>query len=205
MSCASARRICMASPRNLVKRVSRRVWTRFGVRRRCRQEHMPDRRVCYSHTMLPRYLFRILSRVAIQPYFRLTRGQTLGVRGVVIDESGRFLLVRHTYVPGWMLPGGGVDKGESLEDAVVRELREETGVLADGRPRLISVHTNFKHFKGDHVAVFVIESWVREETSSPEIAETGFFSPEDLPEGTTIATRTRIAEIIGVGPPASDW
>ncbi len=141
----------------------------------------------------------------IQPYFRLTRGQTLGVRGVVRDEGGRILLVRHTYVPGWMLPGGGVDHGESLEEAVVRELREETGVHAIGRPRLISVHTNFKHFRGDHVAVYEIESWEREEASSPEIAEIGFFAADDLPEGTTVATKLRIAELIAGGPAASVW
>lgn len=155
--------------------------------------------------MLPRPLYRILSRLFIQPYFRLTRGQTLGVRGVVRDESGRFLLVRHTYVQGWMLPGGGVDHGESMEDAVVRELREETGVIAGARPRLISVHTNFKHFKGDHVAVYAVDDWGREETSSPEIAEVGFFSADDLPEGITVATKNRIAEIVGDGCTDPHW
>ena len=161
--------------------------------------------VCYSLAMLPRPILRILSRLFVQPYFRVTRGQTLGVRGVVRDESGCFLLVRHTYVKGWMLPGGGVDHGESMEEAVVRELREETGVIAGTRPRLISVHTNFKHFKGDHVAVFAVDDWEQEETSSLEIAEIGFFPADDLPEGTTVATKNRIAEIIGDGPAAPHW
>ncbi len=155
--------------------------------------------------MVPRSLFRILSRGLLQPYFRLARGQTLGVRGVVRDENGCFLLVRHSYAPGWMFPGGGVDHGESLEHAVTRELREETGVHARGRPRLISVHTNFKHFRGDHVALFVIDRWDREDTSSLEIAELGFYPLDDLPEGTTGGTKRRIAEIINGGPSAPDW
>jgi ADP-ribose pyrophosphatase YjhB (NUDIX family) len=155
--------------------------------------------------MLPRSLFRILSRMLLQPYFRLTRGQTLGVRGVVRDEEGRFLLIRHSYAPGWMFPGGGVDHGESLEQAAARELREETGVSTGARPRLISLHTNFKHFKGDHVALFELENWQRKDTSSLEIAEVGFFSADDLPEGTTGGTKRRIAEIVNGGPAAPDW
>ena len=155
--------------------------------------------------MLPRRLFRILSLALFQPYFRLIRGQTLGVRVVVRDENGGFLLVRHTYAPGWMFPGGGVEHGESLEQAAIRELVEETGVHALERPRLISVHTNFKHFRGDHIAVFVIDRWEREETSSLEITELGFFSADDLPEGTTGGTKRRIAEFLNDDPAAVDW
>lgn len=155
--------------------------------------------------MLPRPLFRLLSRLVLHPYFRLTRGQTLGVRAVVRDDEGRFLLVRHTYAPGWLFPGGGVDRKESLEDALVRELREEVGVLAQSRPRLVSIHANFAHFKGDHVAVFEVEHWERVAASSLEIAESGFFSATDLPEGTTGGTRRRIGEILSDEPPPRDW
>ncbi|MDB5456444.1 MAG: MutT/nudix family protein, partial [Caulobacter sp.] len=81
-----------------------------------------------------------LARPLIHAWFRLRRGLTLGVRGLVTDADGKVLLVSHTYVPGWHLPGGGVERGESAEQAVVRELAEEAGVRAIGRPRLLSVH-----------------------------------------------------------------
>jgi 8-oxo-dGTP pyrophosphatase MutT (NUDIX family) len=53
---------------------------------------------------------------------RLSRGMTVGVRGAVLDEASRIFLVKHTYVPGWYLPGGGVDLGETAEAALAREL-----------------------------------------------------------------------------------
>ncbi len=155
--------------------------------------------------MVPRPLFRLALRLAIQPYFRLTRGQTLGVRAAVRDASGAFLLVRHTYVPGWMFPGGGVDRSETLEDAAVREVWEETGVRAIGRPSLVSIHANFDRFKGDHVAVYLIETWRQEDKKSLEIADWGFYAPDKLPEETTGGTRRRIAEMTNGQETTVDW
>ncbi|MGI9413703.1 MAG: NUDIX domain-containing protein [Hyphomicrobiales bacterium] len=155
--------------------------------------------------MLPRALFRLALRLVVQPYFRLTRGQTLGVRAAVRDPSGGFLLVRHTYAPGWMFPGGGVDRSETLEDAVVREVWEETGVRALDRPRLVSVFANFDRFKGDHIALYLIDTWRQEDKTSLEIAEWGFYAPDSLPADTTGGTRRRIAEITNAGSSAVEW
>ena len=73
----------------------------------------------------PKFLFRLLHL-----WFWLSRGLTLGVRGAVFDEAGRVFLIRHTYVKGWHLPGGGVEVGETALDALARELREELGIEA---------------------------------------------------------------------------
>lgn len=123
---------------------------------------------------------------------------TLGVRGVVLDDAGRVLLVEHTYVHGWWLPGGGVDRGETLEDAMARELREEAAVDPTRRPALVSIHSNEPRFRGDHVAVFRIEHWRRLESTpdSREIRDVRFFAPDALPEGTTAGTRQRLAEAL---------
>ena len=56
---------------------------------------------------------------------KITRGMTLGVRAVVLDGENRVFLVRHTYVPGWSLPGGGVEVGETFVTSLARELEEE--------------------------------------------------------------------------------
>ena len=131
---------------------------------------------------------------------------TLGVRGVATDAEGRVLLVRHTYLHGWWLPGGGVDRGETTQAAVVRELREEAGLIARAEPRLISVHSNERFFPGDHVLVFAIDAFdMTERTSHGEIAEIGWFAPDALPEDTTRATRDRLTEIFGQTGPSPDW
>lgn len=55
----------------------------------------------------------------------------VGVGGVVFDDRGRLLLIQRLRDPGrgkWAVPGGKPRFGESLEDAVVRETREETGL-----------------------------------------------------------------------------
>lgn len=137
---------------------------------------------------------------------RLTRGMTLGVRVVATDPQGRVMLVRHTYLAGWWLPGGGVDRGETTPDAAVRELREETGLVATTPPRLISVHSNERFFRGDHVLVFAVDAFaVGERTSHGEIAEVGWFDPSALPEDAHRSTRARLAEIFGGAPVDLAW
>jgi 8-oxo-dGTP pyrophosphatase MutT (NUDIX family) len=135
-----------------------------------------------------------------------TRAMTLGVRAIVFDEAGRVLLVRHTYTPGWYFPGGGVDRGESAEAAARRELLEEAGVLCRERPVLHGLFYNTR-LKRDHVACYVIRRFEQGAAPTPdwEIAETGFFAVDALPEGTTAATRRRLAEILDDAPIAEDW
>lgn len=135
----------------------------------------------------------------IRPFFhvyaRTRRGLTLGVRGLVTDADGRVLLVRHTYVKGWHMPGGGVERGETAEAALARELVEEVGVRMTGPAALVSIHNAHANFPGDHILVFRVMGWEPcPATSRGEIAETGWFAPDALPEGTTRGTARRVAE-----------
>ena len=149
---------------------------------------------------------RSLRTRLFQSWFRLTRPMTLGVRGLVTDDEGRIGLVRHSYVPGWMLPGGGVEKGETAGVALARELAEELGVSLDGTPVLFGVYANAASFPNDHVLLYRVTTWKAcPPRAGAEIAERGFFPRDRLPEGTTAGTRARLAEVFDGVPPAPDW
>uniref|UniRef100_UPI0035A8A2B2 NUDIX domain-containing protein n=1 Tax=Ancylobacter mangrovi TaxID=2972472 RepID=UPI0035A8A2B2 len=149
---------------------------------------------------------RLFTRV-VHGWRRLAHGITLGVRAVVVDEAGRVLLLRHSYVAGWHLPGGGVDVGETAEEALARELLEETAVTIAGPVRLHGLLLNTNLAGRDHVAVYVVEHFVAGTPQVPnrEIVEVGFFPPDALPEATTGATRRRIAEVRAGDPASSHW
>lgn len=131
---------------------------------------------------------------------------TLGARVAAIVEE-RVLLVRHGYAPGWLMPGGGVDPGETVEEAARRELVEETGFEATGRMRLFGIYHSRLYTVRDHVTLFVAEDveQVREFRPGREIAEMGWFALDALPEGTTPATLRRLAEIAGGAEIDARW
>ena len=140
-------------------------------------------------------------------YWRFSRGLTLGARGMVFDAQGRVFLVRHTYTEGWHLPGGGVEAGETLLDALSRELAEEGNIEMTGPPVLHGVYFHPIYSNRDHIAVFVIRDFRQTSPPQPnrEIAAHGFFPIDALPPGTTAGSRARIAEVTGGRPAAERW
>src|SRR5450755_2250653 len=92
----------------------------------------------------------------LHQYYSFARRLTLGVRGAVLDRQNRVFLVRHTYVAGWQMPGGGVEPGETLEAALARELVEEGNIVISGEPCLHGMFFNKSLSNRDHVAVFLV-------------------------------------------------
>jgi 8-oxo-dGTP pyrophosphatase MutT (NUDIX family) len=142
--------------------------------------------------------FEPLLRRLFHLYWRFARGLTLGVRAVVIDGSGRVFLVKHSYVAGWHLPGGGVEVGETLMTALTRELSEEGNIELSEQPEFFAVYFNRRASRRDHVALYVVRAFHQSKPPEPnhEIIAHGFFAPDALPEETTRATRARIAEVL---------
>src|SRR6201996_1686832 len=106
-----------------------------------------------------RLKFEPLLRRLFHLYWRIVRGMTLGVRGVVLDQNNRVFLVKHSYVAGWYLPGGGVEVGETLPTALSRELREEGNLELIDAPHLFAVYFNRRDSRRDHVALYVVRSF----------------------------------------------
>jgi 8-oxo-dGTP pyrophosphatase MutT (NUDIX family) len=143
----------------------------------------------------------------LQRYWRLARGLTLGAQGLVVDDAGRILLVRHTYRPGWYFPGGGVEKNELIATALERELREEAGIVLNDQPQLFGFYANFRYFPSDHVALFVVRSWQQPSVPQPnrEIAEQGFFALDGLPADAHRSVVSRIGEVFHGHPRDPLW
>lgn len=139
-------------------------------------------------------------------WWRFHRPMTLGVRTVVRDAAGGYLLVRHGYAAGWHFPGGGVEKGETAAAAAIREAAEEGGVEATSPPVLIGFYANHVNFPNDHIALYRIDSWRScAPRQGPEIAERRFFMRDALPAGVTAGTLRRLDEIFHGAPPSSEW
>ncbi len=142
--------------------------------------------------LLPHLLYQ-LGRLR----WRVTRPVTLGVR-LLLVQDGSVLLVRHTYQPYWFLVGGGVRRGETLEQAARREAAEEVGACL-GALRLHGVYTNFFDYKSDHVVVFTCADFTLsdvKDVKSPEIEQLAFFPCGQLPENTAAGHRRRIREYV---------
>jgi ADP-ribose pyrophosphatase YjhB (NUDIX family) len=138
-----------------------------------------------------------LPRLAYQAcrlWWSVSRPITVGVRVLLIRE-GRVLLVRHTYQDRWYLVGGGVKRGETMEQAIRREAAEEVGAALEHLD-LFGVYTNFFEGKSDHVAVFVCSSFALSGRTDREIERLSFFDLDALPPQASPGTRRRIDELL---------
>ncbi|MGK9053828.1 NUDIX domain-containing protein [Neorhizobium petrolearium] len=139
-------------------------------------------------------------------FFLVRRGMTLGVRAACFDTEGRIFLVRHTYIPGWYMPGGGMEPLETALDALRKELREEGNLEIRGEPELFHVYYNRNASKRDHVLFYrVTVEQTAPRAPDREIAESGFFPLDALPKDTTSATRRRLKELGGEAERSDYW
>jgi len=153
------------------------------------------------------FLLARATRKFMHLYWRMSRGLTLGVRALVIDAQGRVFLVKHTYMPGWHLPGGGVEPGETVRDALAREIREEGNIELIEPPAQGGVYFHATVSRRDHVVLFVVRHFHQPAPPVPdrEIMAHGFFAPDALPQDTSAATRARIAEVMTGAPVSPRW
>ncbi|HBZ82649.1 MULTISPECIES: NUDIX domain-containing protein [Brevibacillus] len=128
-------------------------------------------------------------------YWKVRKPLTLGVRLIVDDEQKGVLLIRHTYVSGWYLPGGGVEKGETFWNAARRELREECGLTVT-KLKLCHLYYSEREGKRDHIALFHASA-ARSESGGAdgnEVREMRYFLWDQLPADMTPSTRKRLEE-----------
>ncbi len=135
--------------------------------------------------------------------------KTFGVRVMIINRQfsdGKIFLVKHRYGDLWVLPGGQIKRGEAAENAAIREVFEETNIKILSFEKVLGEYKNNQEGKNDTVTVFVANEWRDGGRKwNWEIKESGFFDLENLPEGTSSATRSRVSEYITGSPPMLKW
>lgn len=153
-------------------------------------------------------LHATLGKSLLRLRHRFRRGVSLGVKGLALSEAGEVFLVRHSYLPGFHLPGGGVDPGESAHDALARELHEEGNLQLSAPAELFGVYFNVGLDRRDHVLLYVarnVRSLGPPQVPNREILEAGFYPLDRLPDTTTPATHRRLAEVLGGEAASETW
>ncbi len=137
-------------------------------------------------------------------WWNLTRAVTLGVK-VILIEDGLVLLVKQTYRRGWFLPGGGVKRGESFEEAARREAMEEVGAAIEGLA-LVGVYSQARRRVTDHIVVFAATRFTVSPNPNWEVERTEFFAVDALPADTARSDQRRIEEWLrGDGAGSGRW
>ncbi len=125
----------------------------------------------------------------------------IGVAGVVLDDAGRVLLLRHRYrraAMAWGLPSGYANKGERLEETLGRELQEETGLRADVI-ELLQINSGFQL----RFEVYFLARLTGGElqVDGTEVLEADFFAPDNLPDGLPQWHRAMIEQVFQTTSP----
>lgn len=115
-------------------------------------------------------------------YCFIFRPVRMGVR-VMMVQGDEVRLIRHTYLSGWYMPGGGIKRNETIEQAARREAMEETGAEL-GEITLLGIFSSFVQWKTDHTALFLCKDFKITGKSDGEIAEMRLFPLDALPENT---------------------
>lgn len=125
--------------------------------------------------------FWFFGRPVQKLYWFIFRPKSLGVK-CIVENNGKFLLVKINYGHHrWIIPGGGVNKGESSVNAAIRETKEETGLDVDDLI-YIGSYASTKYYKKDTVEIFLCKSSKTEIKIDPiEIEKAVWFARSEFP------------------------
>jgi len=143
--------------------------------------------------LLLHFLYKIYKLI-----FFFTRPVIIGVR-VMLIRDGQILLVKHSYQDGWLIPGGGIKRKETEEQAARRECREEIGAEVS-KMELVGVFTNFSEFKNDHIVLFKSDDFTIYPKADIEIEHAEFFKMNDLPADMMPGSQRRIEDYLHERP-----
>jgi len=138
---------------------------------------------------LPKGALTLMKEVARH----LLRRPVVGIAAAARTPDGRWLLIRRADTGTWALPGGTLEWGEVLREAIVRELEEEAGVTECRIVRVVGVFSRPDRDPRFHAVTIVVECEVAPPVKKPvnpvEIREVGLFSAESAPKDLALGMR----------------
>lgn len=119
---------------------------------------------------------------------------------VAVLHENKILLTQRDDFETWILPGGGVEEGESVAQAAIRETKEETGLDVE-LTRLVGVYSRLGGLPDVHAVVFAARVIGGEIQTQPgETIDVRFFPFDEIPENLSLGHAQRIEDAIrGVG------
>lgn len=144
-------------------------------------------------------IWKVLKWIRVFVIYKYLKKTTYGAR-VIISDRKKIFLVKHPYDNFWVLPGGGVNKNESVFEAGKRESQEEAGLVLNGELKILGRYFNNKENKDDYINIIVADTWQvsnkkRRLIDRIEIQKRDWFELDNLPN-ISIATKNRIKEFI---------
>ena len=128
-----------------------------------------------------KYLAQFINKLH-RIYWFITRPKTRGVKVIIFNPENKILMVRLTYYPNtWTFVGGGVNKNEQPEDAILRECEEEVGIKLDNVEFVKTLDFNHEYKKD---TLFIYKARVSNfdfQIDRKEVAEARWFDLSDLP------------------------
>jgi 8-oxo-dGTP pyrophosphatase MutT (NUDIX family) len=159
---------------------------------------------CRSIPLLKRLIMTSVHQ-ALRLYWFFRRPTTAGTRAIALTPEGKVILIRHSYIPGWHLPGGGKGRHEEASAAVLRELREEIGLISHDGLATMAEYEHVIDFKHDRVSLFVVRNVAYAPHPTLEIVDVGEFELDDLPTDASLPTVRRLAEFQGKAAVQDGW
>jgi 8-oxo-dGTP pyrophosphatase MutT (NUDIX family) len=123
----------------------------------------------------------------------------------LVERDGKVLLIRQSYTTGWHLPGGGVGLGEPPAEALLRELREEIGLVSSAAPEFFGLYVRRVLWVSSFVAVYRVPGAVFDFKPNWEIRAARFVEPANPDDTVGWGTRRRLAELAGLAVRSPYW